>query len=572
MKPFRFAHLGAMAVAPLALSLYACGSSAGSGSEPEMGDASSGGDGGFDAGSLPAFDAQQEDVAAMLDAAPILDASVDTSDGFDGFICDTSQTPMQSGCVVSDSIGVFVAPSPAGSDTNPGTMASPVADVQTAITTAVAAGKHRVYVCAAEYASAISITALTATEDLAIYGGLACPGTNDAGPSSWSYTGAPTTMAPPTGTALTVSQFGHSLLVEDLALSSVDATGNDADGNGASSIAVVVGNSGNVTFVRAALSAGAGAAGAPGGTAPENHAAVVSPGSPPTNQTVGGVAVACTCGDGSTSVGGAGGTYGAVNMSGSAGSSTPPATAMAPNINGVGSGATAVNQACGAPGLGAAGAAGAPGTGATSVGAFGSSGWVPSGGGAGGSGAPGQGGGGAGADLNVNQGGGGGACGGCGGGGGVAGGGGGASIALEITSSTVTLTSTALFTTNGGAGGAGGAGEVGQAGASGNDGVAKCSGANGGFGAGGGGGGGGAGGSVFGIAWTGSSSMLTIDATPITSDVATASYFTAGSVGDAGGAGSPGAVAPGGTAPFVGYAGNAGSAAISGSVAAVRKF
>jgi len=566
MKSFRFSRFGALAVAPVALALYACSSNAAPSPEAEAQDASPG----DDVGSLPPFNPEPGD--ASVEAAPIVDASVDTSDGFDGFVCDTTQTPMQSGCVVSDSLGVFVAPSPRGDATNAGTMAAPVADVQTAITKAVAAGKHRVYVCAAEYASAISVSALTVTEDLEIYGGLACPSADDAGASAWSYTGAPTTIAAPSGPALSVSQFSHALLVEDLALSSADATGVDAQGNGASSIAVVVSASSNVTFVRAALSAGAGAAGAPGGTAPENHAAVVSGGSPPTNQTVGGVAVTCTCGDGSTSVGGAGGTYGATSMSGTAGSSTPAADVMPPNLDGAGSGATALGQSCGAPDRGAAGAAGAAGAGATTVGAFGASGWVPSAGSAGGSGGPGQGGGGAGADLNVNQGGGGGACGGCGGGGGVPGGGGGASIALEIMSSTVTLTSSALFTSDGGPGGTGGAGEIGQAGGAGHDAVAKCSGANGGFGAGGGGGGGGAGGSVFGIAWSASGSKLTIDETPITSDVATASYFTAGSAGGAGGGGSAGDVAPGGAAPFVGYPGNAGGSAVPGTVAAVARF
>ena len=78
--------------------------------------------------------------------------------------------PSADACVVSDTTGVFVAPT--GSDTTgTGTKEAPFATVGKAVTTALT-GKKRVYACLGTYSEQVS---LTGTDDgLTVYGGLDC--------------------------------------------------------------------------------------------------------------------------------------------------------------------------------------------------------------------------------------------------------------------------------------------------------------------------------------------------------------------------------------------------------------
>ncbi len=508
-------------------------------------------------------------------------------DGFDtGPIpCNVNDSPSANPCVITDALGVFVAP-PAngGSDTTGnGTRATPYATIGKAL--ASLSGKHRVYVCAATYAE--SITLGSSFSGLGIYGGLQCPAGSDGGAldagavdsatGPWSYNGMAATVAP--------AGAGYALDAESVAVADFEdlafvAQPASAASPGSSSIAVMVNGSLNIHFVRIAAKAGDGADGTSGTTLPSNACASSLAGNS-TSTSAGGAGGGCTdtatpgnCPVSGSSQGGSGGDAAATSgAAGMRGTSVPAASPMAPSYNGGAGGGETLSpySACTGGNPGANGAA-EPGGDAGAAGSLGSTGWQPASAENGGAGDPGQGGGGGGGQAGASSvGGAGGGAGGCGGSGGAGGRGGGASIAIAIVKSTVVLDAMTVQTGAGGQGGNGGAGEQGQAGGTG--GTASptaCAGGNGGQGAGGGGGGGGAGGPSVGIALSGVG-ILKIDGTVIVPPAATLSApssFSGGAAGAAGTGGAAGAAAPGGGSN-PGVAGSAGTPGPAGAQAAV---
>ncbi len=424
-------------------------------------------------------------IADGMDAGPA-DASPDVTAADAG--CDATQSPKTNACVVTDAYGVFVAPN--GSDSATGTMSAPFATVGRGVLAAASAHK-RVYVCTGTYAEQVTIDA--SANGVSLFGGLACPG-DDAGDSSWSYTGHPATIAPTTGYALKVDTVSSPIVIEDLELAATDATTP-----GGSSIAAFVNGSANVDFVRVELSAGSGAdaamtpalSGQPATTTNGNAGTTSGLG-----DGTGGAAVTCSCTNGGMTTGGAGGNGGPMTAgAGSPGSAMPTVTGSPP-ADGAGGPA-----GCYAGHNGGAAPGGSGGGGAMSLGTLTSNGWTPATGTGGSNGGPGEGGGGGGGDaLSPANGG---ACGGCGGAGGGPGAGGGSSIALAIVMSTVTLDSCSLVASHGGAGGKGGAGQAGGLGGTASSAETCLSGGTGGAGGAGGAGGGGAGGSSWGVAFVG---------------------------------------------------------------------
>ena len=445
--------------------------------------------GAADSGTDATLDAADGGADATLDAGS--DASSDAAQDApsDSSTCNPTSSPSQNPCVITDALGVFVAPS--GNDNaGQGTMASPYATIGKGILVAAANGK-RVYACAGTFQEQVSLTA--SSDGVNIYGGLVCPGTANA----WSYSGVPASVAPTaTGYALSVNGLVTGATIEDVAFSAADGV-NAGD----SSIVAFVDSAANVTLRRVQLVAGAGVGGL-SATQPDplGQAASGLPGSDlapgPSQDSDDCFGAACYSGAGGAnssnapgaghpaeSVGPDGGILGYETDGGAAGTSSTP---CANGENG---------------GNGGAGAAAA---GATTLGTAGASGWAPSGGTIGGPGTLGQcGGGGGGAFTSVTGGAGSGGAGGCGGIATPAGGGGGGSIALLSVSSIVVLDASSLRAGRAGTGGNGCAGQVGQQGGMGGAGYAgACSGGSGGNGGNAGPSGGGAGGISVGIVYT----------------------------------------------------------------------
>jgi hypothetical protein len=408
--------------------------------------------------------------------------------------CNATAEPKDAPACVVDGFGVFVDAT-SGNDSNAGTKALPVKTIGAAL--GKLGGKPRVYVCEGTYAEHVNVTSA-----VAIYGGFAC--------GTWNYSGTKAKVAPTdAGYALSLTKIAGTLVVADLSFTSAAATEK-----GASSIAAFVSGSPNVTFVRAALEAGAGKEGADG-TGGETGTPDKALDGIPASGTTQGVGKTCTCAkSGGATSGGAGG---AANGDGQNG-----APNLAENPTGHNGGHGAGGQSCSGAGSTGSGNPGADAANAsdglpvTTLGALGANGWTPASGVSGVSGVPGQGGGGGGG-RNATSAGGGGACGGCGGTGGQGGGGGGASVALVALDSAVTLRSSTLTTHaagNGGKGGVGGSGVAGGFGGPTNNGSVGCPAGDGGRGGNGGAGSGGAGGVSTGVLYKGG--KPTLDATTVT--------------------------------------------------------
>jgi len=460
-----------------------------------------GGDGsiGSDSASADAGD------GAGLDSAA---DSADASDGYDGFTCTPNAAPGEGGCITSTS-GLFVTTQ--GSDVSGnGSMANPFASITKALMQPNAA---QIYVCAGNYTDQITVTT-----SVSIYGGLSCSS------SSWTYTGAATTVTGGgPGFALEINAGSSAIAVEDLTF--MGAAGTPAEPNSA---AVLLVNATPMTVLRRVNAIGGpggpATAGPPGSTA-SNYSGEPAPtaGTGASGSTAGGGGTV-TCFDMSISQGGAGGTGGAAPSAGN------PGVLMqtVPTPSGDTGAGGKFGFACVGSGAGVTGSDGPGGPkaqGAMSAGVFvlASSQWQPAAGSPGMNGGSGQGGGGG---TGVGQtgagGGGGGGSGGCGGAGGGGGGGGGASFGLLAINSPITIDHCNLQGGTGAPGGSGGAGENGQAGRSGGAGNAPgCLGGYGGYGGGGGGGGGGAGGASVGLAYVGTipncDPMTTFSAAPASS-------------------------------------------------------
>jgi len=413
-------------------------------------------------------------------------------------------------CILTETFGVFVAPTGSDAAGTAGSRIAPYATVGHAMDQAKAAGLARVYACGSAGNYTENLVVGASRTGITVYGGLDCT----TSPSTWSYVATDkATVAPASGYALQVTA---AVTFEDFAFTSAAATTP-----GSSSIAVFASNATGVVLRRCDVQAGAGAAGQDQSpTAPFSTAA--PPGSPGSTTNGGGLTTySCTDGTG-TSLGGAGGPPAIGGTAGNPGG--PGGTA-----NG-GDTSDCLNHLTGG-GSGSAGAPGSAGSGALSWATFIASGWTSGGGAAGGNGAVAQGGGG-GASVGATGGGGGGGAGGCGGVSGQPGTGGGSSIALLVFGSSVDLEQLTVVASAAGRGGNGAGGQTGQGGGGGGSpGGNACSGGAGGSGGDGGGGGGGAGGLSAGVVWTGTAPTVNGASTP---SATTLTGFTTGAAGVAG--------------------------------------
>ncbi|HEX9618605.1 MAG TPA: hypothetical protein VF989_00635 [Polyangiaceae bacterium] len=207
-----------------------------------------------------------------------------------GLECDTSASPSDEPCLVSDEFAVFVAPD--GDDDDDGTMSEPVATFARALELADSDGKI-VIACAGEYDEQVVID-----DEVHIYGGFDCD-------DDWSYApGEPSTVAPSTrGYALRIDGVDGEVAIEDVAF-----IAQDGASAGQSSIAGFVSESSDVALRRVVLEAGEGVAGESAenpGFAPFPTVEMLQ--GVDGDVTSGGVKDSCTCPGGATSTGGNGG-------------------------------------------------------------------------------------------------------------------------------------------------------------------------------------------------------------------------------------------------------------------------
>lgn len=410
--------------------------------------------------------------------------------------------PSEAGEPVAEACGVFVSSSKGADAAGAGTKSKPFATIGAAVI--AAAGKKPVYVCAEVFTERVTL-AVSAE----LYGGLDC--------STWKYLGQ-------NKTTLTAAPDEIPLLIQaaadGVAITDIDVVAQDALAESGSSIAVVV-DGAAVSFTRATLTAGDGAAGEPGETPPgldipSGDIAIsgnpgkkacdlpgVLPGGDakpdPTGESIGGAGGEGTTGDGKHG-------------------ESPDVSNSWTALGGVGQAIASCSG--GDPGL--PGAAGVPGEGGADLGSIDIHGYTGVAGASGHAGKPGQGGGGGGAAKGGSIGmvtcagasGGGGGVGGPGGPGGSGGQPGGASIAVISLGATLVFADSHVVVSSGGLGGDGAPGQIGNVGGVGGDGggsttiqgttfKAACLGGDGGPGGVGGTGGGGRGGHAIGIAFTG---------------------------------------------------------------------
>jgi hypothetical protein len=216
------------------------------------------------------------------DGSPIVVLGNDeASDGArDATSCSDQTRPADSGCVLDDGSGVFVAPTAkGGSDgAGTGTRERPYATIGFALTHL--GGMSRVYACDGDYTESLTMVA----PGVSLYGGLACPG-SDAGAWTYEENGHATVTAPVGSYALHLVDLSGPIEIQDMAFVAPDAKGTDAAGNGASSIAVFL-EGASATFTRVTIVAGAGTNGNDGvdgaASSPNWSGVVAGSGSPGT--------------------------------------------------------------------------------------------------------------------------------------------------------------------------------------------------------------------------------------------------------------------------------------------------
>lgn len=406
--------------------------------------------------------------------------------------CDVTLTPAKDGCVVNETLGIFVAP-PQFSDsgTEDGTRAHPFSKMQTAIDTANAQ-KKRVYACIGSYAEQITLA-----DGVSIFGDLDCN-------QSWSVTSKHAVVQSPTSPAVRANQITDATRVDSL-----DMIGPDATTAGGSSFALMANGSPALTIANATIHAGKAMKGADGAagvqlansitaTGASNVDSVLEDCSGITGVTcvirhsggLGGGMNQCTGGKVVSGGNGGGGGNGIGKMVVTSSTTfiefgnqfymTPgilatngnPAAASASTAAGGTKGAIRISVSGANPGDGQNGSDGASGSNGASAsvgGVINANGFVPADGSVGTDGQPGQGGGGGagydyvtetttsfpyGDSIYFTNGAGGGA-GGCPGLAGTAGSGGGASIAIIAVSSPMTLDTCTVQSSDGGDGGQG---------------------------------------------------------------------------------------------------------------------
>lgn len=387
-----------------------------------------------------------------------------------------------------------------GSDSNAGTMASPVKTIGVAVTKAQqTVPRSDVYIAAGSYSSASSISL---PDSVSLYGGFSA--------TNWTRSAAMTQISG-AATMLRATSILNATVVDGLTISSAPGAA------GANSTAVYVRTSGNaLKITNNKISAGNGGDtpqgynGAPGqngglggnGANGANDSQVSRPG---------GYGGTSACGN----LGGGGGGGGIAFADGSDGAK---GAGLYGGLGGLGGNAGNPGKSGGYGHPGGSGTAGAGGLGGNGIGTVSMTThvWVPSNGTSGSRGNHGSGGGGGGGgggqygifvDDGTGAGGGGGGGGACGGYGGQGGYGGGGSFGIFLSASSPVLSGNSITTAgggrggNGGLGGTGGTGGASGAGGSCSGGEVGCGGrgGNGGNGGSGGNGGGGGGGVSYGI-------------------------------------------------------------------------
>ena len=404
-------------------------------------------------------------------------------------------------------IGVFVDGA-SGSDTNPGTMISPLKTIQAAIDQA-ASDRFDVYVSEGSYMETLSLA-----DGVSVFGGYRA----DQG---WARSSDAVVEIAGGTEAVTGSG------VRNLELQLLTIRSSNATTPGGSSIALRFARSSDITLRALDVTAGAGASGMDGTAGMSGGA-----GSSGAGGRAGCEESGLFCANCSRPLGGAGGGSSCGRLGGKGGDSgrsNGGGTAGAVGIVGTTGGRGGASRGDGVAGSnGTPGAAGSNGMAGANFGMLSESGYAGAAGGSGTTGDHGNGGGGGGGGGGGTNGcdsygssGGGGGGGGCGGTTGMGGTGGGASIALALWSTVAAVSDTDFHTGPGGTGGSGGDGGAGGAGGSGgnggpyggsgeqDDGGDGARGGNGGNGGNGGHGGGGGGGPAIGVACGGTSGLST---------------------------------------------------------------
>jgi hypothetical protein len=429
-----------------------------------------------------------------------------------------------------------------GSDSNPGTLALPVASLPAARAVAMSTGKRSVLVAAGTYP--VTDAGFSWDVPASIHGGY-------SGAQTWARSSANTVVIRPTAAGLRVAGLSTPVTLDHLWI----APAATPTTSGAPSFGLRVVNCAQLTIRHSTVQALTGAAGA-AGSGPVTHGDPGQDGAEGTAAMAGFPGQAGQAGQNPScpsANGGPGGVGGDSPTDARQGRGEPGRASTA----GVPGGDGGMTGGCYIPGNGCgsncpagypqgedgqqgsngtAGSMGPSGGGGNALGTLTGEQWTPSDGAPGDAGNPGRGGGGGGGggiffisyDTGTcfphrGGGGGGGGAGGCGGSGGAPGRGGGASVAMLLVNSNVTLHSVDVRSSGGGAGGAGQPGGLGGMGGRGGPGGAGIknvpiefggdggSGGRGGTGGPGGPGGGGGGGPSIGVWCSSAASRVTTD-------------------------------------------------------------
>ncbi|MDX2008601.1 MAG: MopE-related protein [Myxococcaceae bacterium] len=411
--------------------------------------------------------------------------------------------------------GIYVAKT--GNDSNPGTRAAPRLTITGGINQARALGRTQVFISEGQYDETLTYSALES--GISLFGGYSVA-------NNWARSNAYVTVINSTNReAVVVRGVTQPTQLQLLTIRSANAAGQEPNGDGRSSVAVLAdGNSGLLFVNGCTLRPGTGSPGGPGAGGSTGAAGSTGGVGNATSQGSAGAAGPSACGapGGQGGVGVGGETNGNNGITGATASGG--ASGGNPGRYGDRGGCSTFSASDGkdAPAVTASGAAGipgphgfpGPGLGSVSSGLYtpppglpGSTGQTGGGGGGGGSGGGTQRGSGLGClgcSSLTSGGGGGGGGGGCGGTGGQGGRGGGGSFGVLASNAPVSVQASTIVTAAGGVGGTGGAGGPGGTGGPGGGGGAGqtysggCNSrraGNGAMGASGGGGGAGGGGS-----------------------------------------------------------------------------
>jgi hypothetical protein len=389
------------------------------------------------------------------DAAHVEDSSApqDAGDAGSVHVCNPAASPTVDTCVLTNAIGIFASSSLGSDATGDGTMAAPYATAGQAISVAKAKGK-RVFLCAEPYSEAISFVS-----GVSVFGGLDCS------QPAWTVAATRAHFAPAQSPAAVATGISVPTVVE-----AVEIFAPDAVTPSGSSVALAATSAAQLSLVNVWLQAGNAADGTAGTEGVGNVEGNGANGANGGNEITCATLMECAVNQGGSNARRAGGTSTCGGGAGGSGGNRGAFQSLqcASNLCVMVYPSGFYWNQTQAPGTGVklnglAGSAGVSGKSAT-AGLFNINGWVPGNGTNGTSGGAGTGGsGGDGQSLDFdptsvnppyalgNWGAGGGA-GGCAGIAGTAGTGGGASVALLAVGSPLSIVSSMLTSSNGGAG------------------------------------------------------------------------------------------------------------------------